>query len=143
MHYSGLWCLGLGLLLSTTVGAEPAVYARVMSVYDGDTFTAEADVWPGHTIETRVRISGVDTPEVGGRSKCDREQQAGVRARTRLSELLNAGDVLLKEVRNDKYAGRVLARVVAGGLDVANVLLAEGLAREYHGGKRFEWCSAL
>jgi endonuclease YncB( thermonuclease family) len=39
----------------------------------------------------------------------------------------------------DRY-GRTLAVVLADGRDVAEVLIGEGLAREYHGGRREGWC---
>ena len=39
----------------------------------------------------------------------------------------------------DRY-GRTLAVVLADGRDVAEVLIGEGLAREYHDGRRDGWC---
>ena len=35
---------------------------------------------------------------------------------------------------------RVLATVLADGVDVACVLIADGLGRPYNGGKRQGWC---
>jgi endonuclease YncB( thermonuclease family) len=50
------------------------------------------------------------------------------------------GVVRLHNVRNGKWAGRVVARVTVDGKDVAAILISEGLGREYHGGKRRGWC---
>lgn len=39
----------------------------------------------------------------------------------------------------DRY-GRTLARMMLDGLDVAELLIAENLARKYAGGRRQGWC---
>ncbi len=39
-----------------------------------------------------------------------------------------------------KYAGRVVARVVVDGEDLAEELIVAGLARVYDGGPRQGWC---
>ncbi len=36
------------------------INARVVSVYDGDTMTVDAEPWPGLTARTTVRVAGVD-----------------------------------------------------------------------------------
>lgn len=46
----------------------------VVSVYDGDTFTVEAEVWPGMTWRGSVRVAGVDAPEIQGECDAEREQ---------------------------------------------------------------------
>ena len=40
--------------------------AEVLRVIDGDTFEARVHVWPGIDITTRVRLRGIDAPELGG-----------------------------------------------------------------------------
>lgn len=119
--------------------SEPAGRpATVVSVYDGDTFTARVEVWPGVLVETSVRIVGIDAPEIRG--KCDEERRQARAARDELAALLG-GRVLLLEIKRDKYAGRVDARVLgADGRDVAEAMLAAGLARAYDGGRREGWC---
>ena len=39
-----------------------------------------------------------------------------------------------------KYAGRVVADVWVGGEKLSDLLITEGLGREYHGGAREGWC---
>ena len=112
--------------------------ATVLSVYDGDTFTARIPVWDNVEVVTAVRIRGIDTPEIRG--KCAAEKAAAVKARTRLVELLASGQVSLLHVEPDKYGGRVDADVSVGGSPVAAVLISEGLARPYTGGTRQGWC---
>jgi micrococcal nuclease len=112
--------------------------AQVESVYDGDTFHARVTVWPGVLVETSVRIRGIDTPEIKG--KCDAERPAAGRARDRLRALLATGVVTLRDIRPDKYGGRVDADVMVADTSVAAILVPEGLARRYEGGRRGSWC---
>lgn len=119
------------------------VPAHVVKVQDGDSLKVAARVWLGQSIETNVRLAGVDTPELRG--KCPLERERAVQARLFLEQRLNtgpgAGQVWLYEVQNGKYAGRVVARVVsASGEDLSQALLAAGLARPYHAGARGGWC---
>ena len=106
----------------------------VESIYDGDTLRATVD---GQS--TRIRIMGLDTPELPPHNKCDSEKKRGYAARDRLREILRDAAVQICPDGLDRY-GRTLAVVMANGEDVAEVLIAEGLAREYHGGRRDGWC---
>jgi len=115
-----------------------AFAALVLSVYDGDTFTARIPVWENVEVITAVRIRGIDTPEIKG--KCPAERERAIVARERLRALLATGSVELRDVSPDKYAGRVDASVTAGGKEISAILIAEGLARPYAGGTRQGWC---
>jgi endonuclease YncB( thermonuclease family) len=85
-----------------------------------------------------IRIMGLDAPEVHHR--CEAERALAERARARLAQLLADG-FTVREHGRDRY-NRVLAEVFdARGLNVASVLIAEGLARRYNGrGPRELWC---
>ena len=140
--------LALGVLLgaasetgrgwSRDVVAGP-VAARVLAVIDGDTIAVSARIWIGQDVVTRVRIVGVDTPELRG--GCTRERALAVEARDFVVDAIDAGVVMLRDIRYDKYGGRVLARVEnGGGRDLAALLIAAGLGRPYDGGARASWC---
>lgn len=122
--------------------AEPfpgPVAANVVRVLDGDTFLAEALVWPGQAIRVNVRIRGIDAPEM--KAKCPMEKEAALRARDALGRLLAGASVSISNIAGAKYYGRVLADVAApGGQPVAEALLAEGVVRPYAGGRREKWC---
>ena len=45
--------------------------AEVVRVVDGDTIEVNAHYWPGHTWRGKVRLRGIDTPELRG--KCEIE----------------------------------------------------------------------
>lgn len=117
------------------------VEAEVLRVVDGDTLVARARIWLGQTVETHVRLAGVDAPELRG--KCAEEKARALAAREALARLVGDGPVMLADIESDKYGGRVLARVATGAHgDIAAALVAGGYVRAYGGGARSGWCRA-
>ncbi len=115
------------------------VPARVLRVIDGDTIVVRARVWIDQQIEIRVRLGGVDTPELRGR--CDFETTLARRARALVAAKVGDRDIKLSRIRYGKFAGRVVARVeLASGEDLGAVLMAAGLGRPYNGAGRKSWC---
>lgn len=104
---------------------------RIDCVVDGDTFWMAGE---------KIRIADIDTPETHP-SRCASEARAGRAATLRMQALLNAGPFTLVPIRRDvdRY-GRKLRRVERGGTSLGAVLVGEGLARDYAGGKRAGWC---
>jgi endonuclease YncB( thermonuclease family) len=134
--------------LSLALSSQPAdaaklfrgpVEAVVLEVLDGDTFLAEAVVWPGHTVRVNVRIRGIDAPEM--KARCEAERALAEKARTALALLFGNAPIAISNISGAKYYGRVLADVTTGdGQGVASVLLDEKLVRPYGGGRREAWC---
>lgn len=118
--------------------------SHIQYVIDGDSLRGKVEVWPGMYYEGVIRIRGIDTPEVGWRAKCDAERQAAYEAQEILELLVKDRTVALINVEEDKFGGRVLGGVVmVDGLDIAEHLIALGLARAYDGrGAREGWCPA-
>ncbi len=113
---------------------------QVLAVLDGDTVTVRLHIWIGQDIETHVRINGIDTPEKRG--KCMSERARAEQSRLALAQLLADGKIQLRDIRHEKYAGRVLATATASdGTPIAEYLIGKNLARAYAGGKRQGWCS--
>jgi endonuclease YncB( thermonuclease family) len=113
--------------------------AEVVRVIDGDTFEARVAVWPGIEIKTKVRLRGIDAPELHAR--CDDEWVRAQAARAALERILAQGGVTIAQVGPDKYAGRVDAVVsTRNTADVSAALLGGGWARGYNGGRRASWC---
>lgn len=113
--------------------------AEVLRVFDGDTFEARVRIWPGMDITTRVRLRGIDAPEMSAR--CADERSKAEAARNALQRMLNEGSVAISGVGQDKYGGRVDADVsTARTSDVSAALIERGLVRRYAGGKRDGWC---
>ena len=100
------------------------------SVHDGDTFRIGRE---------RIRVLGMDAPEIGRGARCAREQEAAVAARDYLAQKLTSSSVKIERAGHDVY-GRTLARVYVDGSDVATLMLANGLARPYTRGRHPDWC---
>jgi endonuclease YncB( thermonuclease family) len=118
------------------------VTADVVAVIDGDTLRVRAAVWVDLSVETLVRIRGIDAPELRGR--CIGEREDARLATENLRRAVGEGPVTLRAIAGDKYFGRVVADVrSAGGTDLAVAMLASGLARPYGGGTRASWCAEV
>ena len=128
------WAVLIAAILLPAPAAAECFSWPVESVYDGDTLRATVE---GQS--TRIRVIGLDTPELPPHNKCASEKERGYVARDRLRALLSGAEVAICPDGQDRY-GRTLAVVLADGRDVAEVLIDEGLAREYHGGRREGWC---
>lgn len=130
--------LGVGGIGEVIPGPVPA---EVVAVVDGDTLMVRARIWLGQDVETRIRLDGVDAPELRG--KCESERRMAIEARDRIVALAAGGRVILRNIQYGKYAGRVVARVeTPDGRDFSEALLAAGLARAYDGRRRQSWCGA-
>jgi endonuclease YncB( thermonuclease family) len=71
--------------------------AQVLHVIDGDTFEARVHLWQGLDITTRIRLRGVDAPEL--KARCFEESQMAQAARAALIALLDEGGVTILIVR--------------------------------------------
>lgn len=112
----------------------------VIRTIDGDTFEARVHLWPGLDLTTRVRLRGIDAPEL--KAACPQELQMAEAATVALRDLLGQGDVAIYNIGPDKYQGRVVADVVTRKTEnVSAALLAAGHARAYNGGHRAGWCA--
>lgn len=115
------------------------VRISVVRVLDGDTFVADAHVWPGQRVRVSVRIRGIDAPEL--RSRCKTEKREAIRARALLETMLDTGDVSLTHIGGDKYYGLVLADVATPDHpELAKALIDAGVAQPYGGGSRPRVC---
>lgn len=96
---------------------------------DGDTFRLGSE---------RIRILGIDAPELRGR--CAEETLLADKAKRRLRDLIEGRTILVERKGKDRF-GRTLADVRSGGRDVGHRLVAEGLARPWTGSME-QWCRA-
>ena len=113
--------------------------ADVIRTVDGDTFEARVHLASGQDVTTRVRLRGIDAPEL--KAACPWELQMAQAATGALRDLLGQGEVAIYNIGPDKYQGRVVADVATKGTgNVAAVLMAAGHVRSYNGGHRDSWC---
>jgi endonuclease YncB( thermonuclease family) len=123
----------------SAAAVKGAYGAEVLRVIDGDTFEARVHLWPGLAMTTRVRLRGIDAPELNAR--CPEERSKAVAARDALASMLDDGDLTVLRVGLDKYGGRVIADAATPRTpDVSAALRLRGLVRAYAGGRREGWC---
>lgn len=107
----------------------PRHEATVVSVYDGDTMTVDVELWPGLTWRGKVRVRGVDTPEI--QTKSEAEKRRALRARDFVRERIGK-TVYLENVKLGNFGGRVVATVrLQDGSNLAKVLIREGHGKAY------------
>ncbi|WP_349885785.1 thermonuclease family protein (plasmid) [Microbacterium sp. WHRI 7836] len=111
--------------ISTTPATSTV--ATVVAVVDGDTIDVQTS-----TGEERVRLIGIDTPEIsrdGGADDCYAQE-----ARTYLDQLVYGHDVELvsdpTQADTDRY-GRLLRHVLIDGQSAAQLAIEAGAGTEY------------
>lgn len=112
--------------------------------YDGDTLTVDIPgVHPFFGQNLKVRVRGIDTPEVKGKNACEKDH-ARMARRLVEAELKHAKRIDLQVNYKDKFDkyGRMLVNVLYEGKNLADVLLQNRLAVRYEGKtkKQIDWC---
>ena len=136
-----LLILSLGVFSSQAAPEYGTVtVSKVISVYDGDTFRVDIDsLSPIVGKNIRIRLNGVDTPEIQG--KCQYEKDLALKARDFVrNKLANAKEIKLTKLQRGKYF-RVVANVYVDGVSLEQELLENKLAYKYTGGKKSSWCN--
>ena len=140
-----LLSLAFLISVSTTVNAkqsfgdyEGAIYVRN---YDGDTITFNLpNLHPLIGKKIRVRLNGIDTPEIKG--KCDKEKYDAEQAREMVEDILkDAEKITLKNMQRGNYF-RIASDVLVDGENLGDILIEAGIAVKYDGGmKTHKWCN--
>ena len=139
--------VGLALAAGCTEG-DPFVIAgiptrnnpvcTVTDVIDGDSIK----MFCRGTDQRSVRLTGYDTPETF-QPGCTAELRLGQRATAYLETQLRAArEIWIEPEGNDKY-DRVLIRMRLDGRELSDIMIAEGVAVAYSGGRRINWCERL
>lgn len=115
--------------------AKPFYYNCTLDrVIDGDTIDVDIDL--GFNVilsKQRVRLAGIDTPESRTRNLV--EKALGLKAKERLKELCGK-KLQVQSLGKGKY-GRILGIPhTIDGEDICAMLITEGHAVEYWGGKK-------
>ena len=101
---------------------------RITCVVDGDTLWYQG---------SKVRLLGIDAPEIEGR--CVAERRLALAATLELTRLLNTGLIRIAYDGHDRY-GRHLARLWVGGGEVGPAMVAAGLAEPFGLRGPSPWC---
>lgn len=101
--------------------------AVVYNVVDGDTVDVEIDLGFKISTKQRIRLHGIDTPERG---------QPGYQAAAdRLKALLVGRAVTLVTSKVSKF-GYYVGVITSQGVNINDLMVAEGLATPYDGGTK-------
>ena len=112
-------------------------------VIDGDTIDAEIDLGFDVSIKKRIRFMGIDTPE--SRTRDLEEKARGLAAKDRVKQLLEGCNKIQLQSHGVGKYGRCLGELFIDMVDgkekvtlesINELLIKEGHAREYFGGKR-------
>jgi micrococcal nuclease len=112
---------------------DPYIYRikEIHKVVDGDTIDASIDLGFDISLEKRIRLAGVDTPE--SRTTDANEKKYGLESKEWLKKRCeNAKDILI-----EKY-GRIIGHLFINGEETSlnNQMISEGYAWEYAGGTK-------
>lgn len=130
----GLALGGIGALF--LIGAVPTVTFRTpdlvcdsVRIIDGDTFDCSG---------TRIRMEGIDAPEMPGHCRPGRECTPGdpFKSSANLSGLVQSTPVECHKTDTDRY-GRTVARCYAGDIDLSCKQVEGGFAVKRYG---YIWC---
>ena len=149
-HLSLAIALASGLVLGLVLGLGTAsteeylpgpIPATIERVIDGDTIEVVAAIWPGVSTRARVRLAGIDTPELN--SPCPAARAKALDAREVLENAVIGVTISLIHIRPEHAYGRILADVqLADGTDVGELLMTVGLAKPFARRVRCDWCAA-
>src|SRR5262245_22032735 len=89
-----------------------AAAVPLVRVVDGNTIRLGAE---------RIRILGIDTPELGA-ARCTAERRAAEVAKRRLTEIISGQELEIVRNGKDRY-GRTLAWIRVRGADVGEMLI--------------------
>ena len=116
---------------------------NLLRVVDGDTIDAEIDLGFDIKVKKRIRFLGINTPEC--RTKNLEEKSRGLAAKDRVKQLLDGCKNLTLQSHGVGKFGRCLGEIMLDMVDgqekltlesLNELLIKEGHAVEYHGGKR-------
>ena len=128
-----------------------------------DDSTAYGEVWPGVYkrpdgiyVKFDLRINGIDTPEIRpslksrdgtSRTKASRDAEKNMALQARLIVIdvlkTNSNRFGVENPKLGKYAGRMVADVKVGEINLADYLLQSGLAKPYNGGQKPSWDKSI
>jgi endonuclease YncB( thermonuclease family) len=138
--------IGLFFAITTSLAwaEERFLTVEFLRVYDGDTVVVLLPDLPAPLDKVRIRLEGIDTPEIGKGARCAAEELRAQAAKRFLADLLgNAKELRVYNFKWDKYGGRVLGDLHVADGDVRDLMIAAGHAVRYTGvGQRRDWCAA-
>lgn len=113
----------------------------IRGVADGDTIKSAVKL-PCPLCNVSVRILNIDTPESTYLAKCEKEKILGLAAKEFLiSFTAGKKTMMARDIKWDKYGGRINAHIEIDGVSVGDLMIASGFAKRHTGaGPKPDWC---
>lgn len=99
--------------------------AKVIRVVDGDTMICEIDVGFSIKIKERIRLRGINTPEVRGT-----EKKWGLEVKEIVRDIIEGKDITLQVYKKGKY-GRYIADIIINNVQLSEYLLSNEMGVRY------------
>ncbi|MEM9378179.1 MAG: thermonuclease family protein [Pseudomonadota bacterium] len=134
-HFSNYFVIKcLAPLLALFLAACDWMFEDVLYIYDADSLTLHGE---------KLRLHGIDAPEIGHRAACPAEGLAGEAARDWMITFVEGKELEVTSRYNMSFDRRV-ADVSVNGVDLADALIDAGhaLVWDYDGGQDAPgvWC---
>ena len=106
---------------------------EVLRIVDGDTVDVRIDLGFNVWHKCRVRLMGINAPE--SRTRDLEEKKRGLAAKQWLIDKVDSKEVEMQSHGVGKY-GRVLGELYINKVNINQLMVKEGHAEQYDGGKR-------
>jgi len=117
---------------------EVFVYkAKVLDVYDGDTFTLLIDIGFKIYLNEKCRLMGLNCPEVATRDL--NEKAFGFEVRDYVKELILDKEITIRTYKEGKFGRYLIDLYLEDGTKLNDLLIEKKYAKPYNGGRRGPW----
>ena len=103
--------------------------ARLLRVVDGDTVDVDIDLGFKVHIQQRVRLYGIDAPEV--RTRDLEEKEKGIASTVYLKQILPREFIVKTYLNKRGKFGRILGTILVNEIDINKQMIEEGHAEKY------------
>ena len=109
--------------------------------YDGDTCYGTLSGAPESLKFVRIRIRGIDTPEIKG--ECEKERKLAQKAKLYINKAINEAHlVTLRNLKWGKYGGRIIADLYIDNTNYLKYIEDEDFFVFYNGSRKIkDWCN--
>lgn len=111
-------CVAIGIGCTDRGKAEAQTVPVACRAIDGDTLDCDGE---------RIRLNGIDAPEMPGHCRAGRACVPGdpIASRDHLQRALDRGNIEIERIKRDRY-GRTIAQVTADGYDLSCIQIGDG-----------------
>lgn len=119
------------------------IQARLLKIVDGDTISVA--IYCGHILKLKIRLEGVDAPELHPKPDDPVQVQAALKVKNYVMSLFSPdSSVNIRLLKLDKYGGRYVGHIYLsdGITTLSEHLLAKGYVKKYDGRAKSKWIAS-